>query len=378
MFIAILKLNMISFALNAALTPWGSTLSEYPGYITIVTTILLPFSYMQNQKGVKLKLYEETKAFLCMCFIVGISLAISIINTQIDQNYALAVLGFICMYATVSGEHITYSKKDLKQIFTINKLLCLTYILYAFFPLPIIKYTVYDNWGNTYFTLGFSNPNTTGVYIMFSIAMLVIEIAYENKRKRKAFGAVLALVLSYIIHLTESRTALVCSLLLILIAIAKNVPLKSWYVDVALALMIAFVGVQILLGTRSDIIFLGKSVASGRQNLYASFIASIIKNPWIFVVGNSGIYRLENAHNAAFAIVRNFGFLGLGCFIAFWRATIKHCSSSAGCTVNRMAIFVLLVYIIYSSTEAAQFIGMIPHGTPLILVARLAKDHLQT
>ena len=367
-----LKLNMIAYALNSVFTPWGSAISRFPGYITIITTILLPFSGIEKEFIVGIR--KETKAFLCLGFVAAASLALSLLDTQIDQEYILAFLGFICVYATLSADTITYSEKDLKLLFTVNKVLCLSYIIYTFSALPIIKYTVYDNWGNTHFTLGFSNPNTTGAYVMFSVAMLTIQLSYERKWQYKVWNILLAIVLSYIIYLTECRTALICSCLFILIALMKHIPLKSWYVDIALTLMIAFIAIQIWLG-QGDIVFLGKNFASGRQNMYASFIDNITKNPWAFILGNSGTYRLENAHNAAFAIVQNFGFLGLGCFLGLWRVIIKKSIISANCNVNRMAIFILLVYIIYSSTEAAILIGMIPHGTPILVIGRLAKDH---
>lgn len=371
--IRMLKLNMIAYALNAVLLPWGSPLAKYPGYIIIIATLLLPFSTMK--KEFKYKLYKEKKAFFYLCLVASSALIIGLLDTNIDQEFILAVLGFISLYATLSIKENTYTKKDLKQIFTINKCLSLVYVLYAFGPFSF-KYSSYDEWGNTWFTLGFSNPNTTGAYVMFCVAMLVIEIAYENRWWHKILGFVLSVALIYIIYLTESRTALICSCLLMFATAEKHISLRPWYADVALILMMTFIAIQIWVASRSDVAFLGKSVASGRQKLYATFIQEIIEEPWKFIVGSVGTYRLENAHNVAFAVVRNFGFIGLICFAIFWKAMISNCILSANCSVNRTAILALLVYIIYSSAEAAPLIGMIPHGIPVLVIGRLAKDHL--
>jgi hypothetical protein len=372
--IRMLKLNMIAYALNAILLPWGSALSKYPGYVTIITTILLPLSTMN--KELRFNLYQEKKAFFYLCVVVISALIVGLADTNIDQDFILAILGFTSLYATLSIETNTCTERDLRQLFAINKCLSLVYIIYAFGPFSF-KYSSYDEWGNTWFTLGFSNPNTTGAYVMFCVAILVIEITYENKWGHKAINLLLITGLIYVIYMTESRTALICSCLFLLAMLLKCIPLRAWYADIVLILMMAFIGIQIWAASQGDATFLGKSVASGRQDMYTIFIQEIIDNPWRFIIGSVGTYRLENAHNVAFAVVRNFGFLGLIYFIAFWKSMIKSCVSSITCSVNRMAIWVLLIYIIYSSTEAASLIGMIPHGTPVLIIGRLAKDRFQ-
>ncbi len=374
MLICMLKLNMLAYALNAVLLPWGSSFSKYSGYITIISTILLPFTTIE--KELKFKFYQEKKAFFYLCMVAISALMVGLIETNIDQSFVLAVLGFVSLYATLSIDANTFAKKDLRQMFAINNCLSLTYVLYAFGPFSF-KYSSYDEWGNTWFTLGFSNPNTTGAYVMFCVAMLVIEIMYEKQWWRRTINLVLISGLIYVIYMTESRTALICSFALVLVIMMKRIPLKAWYTDVALVLMMAFIFIQIWVASKSDATFLGKSVASGRQNMYTTFIQELIEKPWRFIIGSVGTYRLENAHNVAFAVVRNFGFLGLICFIAFWKSMIKGCMTTVGCSTNRAAIWALLIYIIYSSAEAAPLIGMIPHGTPILIIGRLAKDHLQ-
>ncbi len=373
--VKVLKIIMLAYALNAVLLPWGSSFSKYPGYVTIIATILFPL--LTVEKGAKFKFFQEKKAFFYLCMVAILALIVGLIDTKMDQNFILAVLGFISLYASLSIDASIFTKKDLEQMFAINKCLSLVYVLYAFGPFSF-KYSSYDEWGNTWFTLGFSNPNTTGAYVMFCVAMLVIEITYENQWWRKTINLGLISGLIYIIYMTESRTALICSFALVLaIIMIKRIPLKAWYTDVALVLMMAFIFIQIWVASKSDATFLGKSVASGRQNMYTTFIQELIEKPWRFIIGSVGTYRLENAHNVAFAVVRNFGFLGLICFIAFWKSMIKGCMTTVGCSTNRAAIWALLIYIVYSSAEAAPLIGMIPHGTPILIIGRLAKDHLQ-
>lgn len=367
-----LKLNMLTYALNAILLPWES-LSKYPGYVAIITTILLPFSTLQLDFNVKF--YQEKKVLFFLCLIVVSAVTLGLIDANIDQDYILSILGFVSLYATLAVDAQTYTYKDLKQIFTINKCLSLIYILYTLGPFSF-KYSTYDEWGNTWFTLGFSNPNTTGAYVMFCVAMLAIEASYKKGWQQKAINIIFMIGLAYIIYLTESRTALICSCLLILTMFTKKIPLKSWYIDVALIVMIAFIAFQIWIASQGEIQFLGKSMASGRQDMYMSFIQEILRAPWNYIIGSIGIYGLKNTHNAAFAIIRSFGLLGLICYVVFWKKIMRNCMSSVTSIVNKTAIFALLIYIIYSSTEAAPMIGMIPHGTPILVIGRLAKDHL--
>lgn len=374
MLISVLKLNVLAYALNVALIPWGSFMSRFPGYVTIITTILLPFLAMN--RSLTFEFYGEKKAFFFFCGILVASLLLSLSEVAIDQNYILAILGLACMYGTLSISPTVYTEKDLEQFFLISKILSVILIIYAVGPFQF-KYSEYDEWGNTWFTLGFDNPNDIAVRIMFCVAMLLIETAYRRKLKYKLINTALAIGLIYVIILTESRTSLICSCVMVAMIWLNRTPLKLWYVDIAIIIMISFIAVQLWLGTRENVVFLGKTVASGRQKLYASYMKEIVEKPWKFIVGDVGKYELANSHNAAFAIVQNLGFLGLVCFVAFWKSLIRNSISSITNEVNKAAIFVLLIYIIYSSAEAAPMIGMIPHSTPMLVIGRLSKDHLR-
>lgn len=109
--------------------------------------------------------------------------------------------------------------------------------------------------------------------------------------------------------------------------------------------------------------------------MYTRFLNEIMSNPLKYIWGAIGENRLENAHNAPFAMVLNLGFLGAGAYVAFWRSLLKAgIRNNAGDTVRKVAIIVLIAYVVYSSTEAGPMLGMILYSTPLLVIGRLVKD----
>lgn len=372
MFIAALKMIMLSFAVNIILMPWGTGLTMIAGYITILLSYALPFTDILSDLHIRFQ--RDGKAVLMVGLILLISVVLSIRDSQLDVDYFRDILAFLCMYWAIAIPGKTYSRRNLKGIFAINKLLSMVFIIYTIGPFPF-KYTMNADWGYMEFTLGMGNPNGTALNIMFCIALLVIEIAQEGYWLRRWIKMAMVAFLIYDVVLLASRTVLVCAVLIVAMIWLKRLPIRAWYVDVAIAIMFIFVLLQMWLGTKTEILVLGKTVASGRQNLYKGFIDSIIEEPWKFVFGAVGDYRLTNAHNAPLAILLNFGVWGLAAFCLFWRTFLRaSIFQTDGSYVQRVAIVVLLAYVIYSSAEAGPMLGMILYSAPLLVISRLAKD----
>ena len=372
MFILMIKLAMLAFAVNIVLVPWGGTITRWSGYATILFSYFTPC--MLFRTDFRMKLQGEKKAFFYLSVVLCSSVALSLAEGKIDTDLIRDILAFFCMYWALSIEPQTYTKKDLMHLFIINQILSLILIAYSLGPFPF-KYTITDEWGNTAFTLGMGNPNGTALNIMFCIAMLVIDICYENKLLVKIIKLSMVAILLYDVVLLASRTVLACSLLIIAMIWLKRMPLKAWYADIAVIIPIVFIFFQIWIGDKEDVLVLGKTIASGRQNAYTRFLNEIMSNPLKYIWGAIGENRLENAHNAPFAMVLNLGFLGAGAYVAFWRSLLKAgIRNNAGDTVRKVAIIVLIAYVVYSSTEAGPMLGMILYSTPLLVIGRLVKD----
>ena len=363
---------MLSFAMNIAIYPWGSGLTRITGYATILLSYVLPFIAMR--KDLRATLREEGKAAFVLCLVLLISVVINLNNPTLNVDYFRDVFAFFCMYWTLALPSRSYSRRDLKDIFLINKFLSLVFIVYTLGPFSF-KYTINALWGYSEFTLGMGNPNGTALNVMFCIALLVIEIAYENRWYKKLVLLFGVAILTKVVVLLASRTVLVCSCLIISMIWLRRFPIKKWYVDVSIAVMFIFVIVQMWMESQSGILILGKTIASGRQEMYRDFLESVFEKPWKYVIGAIDDYRLTNAHNAPLAILLNLGILGLGAFCTFWRTMLRtNMVNSDGSVVQKVAIVVLCAYVIYSSTEAGPMLGMILYSTPLVVLSRLAKD----
>ena len=69
-----------------------------------------------------------------------------------------------------------------------------------------------NEWGVRVFNMGLGNPNAVSAYVMFSVAVLVMQLLSLQRLVRKIINAVLIVILIYIILMLSSRTVLVCTI----------------------------------------------------------------------------------------------------------------------------------------------------------------------
>lgn len=373
MFTEVLKIAMLSMAINIIFVPVNQAVAVLAGYTTIIATLCLPFIELKKPVCIRVKL-----GGICLLGIGVIMLCSALMHTgytNINVDFIKTILSFFCCYMAIMIDKHVIQKRDLQQIFFINK--CLSCILVAYTYLPFsFRYTTVNEWNGQQFTMGMGNPNATSINVMFCVVLLVLEITWQSNRTQKGFCIGLLGALAGTLIQLQSRTVIVCCGLILLAGIFKQIRLRKGIVAVVVLFPLVMAFIQIWLGTiNTNIQFIGKAITTGRDKMFTELLRTIENTPSDFILGKVLTYRLENSHNAPLALILNIGILGYILFVIMWNFEFQDILSTKHMTrLQYIACLALLAYMIHSSSEASPMLGVIPYATQIVLLSRLAKD----
>lgn len=370
MFILCLKLEMFIMTICVACTPistWGARLSSYA---MILLAWVLPFLAIPQPLTARVK-----AGGICLC-LFGVCVVCSLFTSPglVDLDLVVVVLSFFCCYASIVVSGRSYKRRDLQHILIIGKVLAMIYIAYAYLPFSF-RYQALGGSQWKQFTLGLGNPNSTSIRIMFCIGLLLMDLEITKRWVMKCLDYLMIIALGGVLIKLGSRTVLLCAIALFTVFVLKWISVKQYMVWGALAFAAIFVFLQIWLEKYDDIVMFSKSIASGREKMFREFISELVANPIDYFFGSILKHRMNNYHNGPISIVMNIGWLGYLGYLLFWSSEIKEMNSKeSNSAVNRLAIFMLLIYFIHSSAEAALTLGRVPYGVEVVIVSRIAKD----
>ncbi len=368
-----LKFIMAAQLLYTALLPVSAVGSVLLGYALLVLSALLPIELLMCASN---KLNRRQCFIVLSFFVVVVSNSfISLFSVGIEEYEEIfkAFVSFFAFLLAISVDEIKYKRRDLDFYFLINRLTSFVYIIYTVLPFGF-RYTIANKYGDLQFTLSMGNTNGTATKVLFCLILLAVQFVICRNRKDRILNGVMISGLLYTLYMLQSRAALICAvvgmiLMLIKFKISPRVVKLAWIAPVA------FVPVQLLLENTAFFLFLGKPLASGREDMFTDFLNRIIESPQTYVFGNFVVNKLQNYHNIFFSILFNFGVVGVVLYFMFWREEMKKIQVGGSRIVNSAWIAILL-FIIQSVAESASLSGAFIYGTSIIFLSRLAKDRM--
>ncbi len=294
---------------------------------------------------------RETACFLLLLFVVLVSLFLGSSPISFDVQI-MGMLGFIEMpIAIMLLDCVEYNESNTKFILYINILIAVIFSL-----LSITKYAYSGILDSLY--LGYSNPNATAIYLLLNQAILIMFLPKLDKKFMKIIVIGLCLYEEYLIYLTDSRTCLIVSLVIVVYYLfGKNFKIPKWIIFVAMIFPLIFVILYTNLyssGSFSDLQILGKSLYSGRE-VYFMNQMNILS--WKNIVGDLRQYHFTNMHNGPLAIIASCGIIGYALWFCFYFLTIRRYHSAAKSQLQFIALVVILGVYIHSCSEAALIVG---------------------
>lgn len=371
-----LKVLLASMFLNLLAMPINSGAAVIFGYVSLLASVSLPIELMlHNGVYINKKQFYITLAFLIIVSINSLLSLFAIKNEELE-SFIKALISFFAFLLSISAKDVVYTEKDLKFYYLITRVFSIIMILYTVLPFDF-QYVAVNEYGNKEFTLSMGNPNATATKILFAIIVLCIEVITRKRIILRCFDVVLISGLVNIIVRLRSRTALICSIIFLVYALFLRFPIKKWMANWVWVIPVVFIPIQIMLKERPLWGMLDKTFASGREELFADYLELISSSPMQFVLGDFAQNQLANTHNIIFALIFNFGFVGVALYLYFWRVESKALNNASNSTA-KLAWMGWIVFVIHSMAEAAALSGAFTFGAIIIFLNRLTKDTVIT
>lgn len=277
-----------------------------PSLLLIVLLILKQYTYSRSKHVVSILTF------------IGIFLFHFIIDTPLTIDYllsAFSVILFLLLIIVSDSITIDFSTQKFINICSIVA----ACILLAYSQSPLSHMAAFEGqaYPCPYLTYGYENSNFAGIITLLVFSLIFITLETVGK-KTKILCYVLGALLFYCMYETNTRSALSVAIIIPFSdLIFRKIHLKNWMLAIVCLIPFLFVPFYMHLasmGNADDVEVMGKSVMSGRQVVYESFIERM-HGTYEWIMGNLVDNKLMNAHNGPLAILASCGILG---FIAYF------------------------------------------------------------
>ena len=240
------------------------------------------------------------------------------------------------------------------------------YFLYSAFVTP-----VFDAYSNS-LTMGYTNSNRTGIYMLLIASLLAILFKRSQKKLWRIIIFAELVGLSAAVPKTDSRMAVLCFILLWLAmffseAMVKKLSKKSVLLIIIIPIVFVFLYMRVFSESwLVDTIIYGKSLSSGRNYVYTAALSSI-EGKWL--LGNYAYAKFGNMHNALLSVLCSCGLLGAVLYVSFYTIAYREWLMFAKNNAKYALPFILLLILYFEGlVEAALFTSGIMYAGLLSMV----------
>lgn len=287
------------------------------------------------------------------------------------------VLVFLSMLTVWRGARTVICNKKIEKmlLYSFSAQALILIILY-FTPLAYKSYQEYVLVSSE-LTLGFSNPNQTGIIIFSTLAILLIMIRRCMVSKiQKAIIWLQIFGLSFLLILTDARTSILGYLFFLVFYLKKKkTKINALVSDTIICFPIIFVYLYDALSKTSlqNVTFWGKKLFSGRQRVYEEAL-SMFSNK---LFGNLSYFDFQNSHNALLTVLINTGIVGLFLYLVFTIMSFN--SFNRGCNTpgGFISMVAILALFIMGCTETAVLTGGTIYYVYMFVILLLSNNSFQ-
>ena len=323
----------------------------YKGIVLITFGCFLLLSIMPVKRS---EILAGSKELLCIVLLVVTILA-SLLLSEGNINFdthIMGILGFIEMpLAIILMDCVRYNEKNVKFVLYINILIAIVFSI-----LSMTEYAYSGVLDSLY--LGYSNPNATAIYLMLNQAILIMFLPMIRKWIIKCCVIGLCAYEEYLIFLTDSRTCILVSVVIIAYYfLGKRIKIPKWIIAVAIVFPLVFLLVYSYMyanGEYMNLQILGKDLYSGREVYFLDQFSQLAGN---YAFGDIQQYHFTNMHNGPLTIIASCGILGYIWWFLFYFFTIRRYYSGAKSPLQFISLVAIFGVFIHSSSEAVLIVG---------------------
>lgn len=292
-------------------------------------------------------------ADLCFLAVIGLS-AISMVLGGLSGMLKAAV-AYLC-FLMLPGYIVLYRQADnisrLKAaVYIANVFYTGVYIGLRFTDRAFVYYGAYGKEIIEDLTLGYGNPNETGIYLMLSFFIMLSAFFAVKKWWQKLGTFLLSGVLFYLLWETDCRTCVILAAIVPVLAVFKCLPrLKSGSRLIAFLIpLISLILVRVMPDTLMELSFMGEVADTGRYFVFDRFFDRLTVGSFLF--GDVARYPGSNMHNSYLSLMAMFGLLTTIVYVLFLSTSLKAYYNKLSNTQSYVAYAGVLAVIIHGAAE---------------------------
>ena len=363
-----LYLALVGFAMILIGNPYNVTMIMSMGTAIIFGSVCL---------GVVLKFLSKNKE-LDDWWLLGLLIYSAIFSMVITSSFDKSHFVTCAMFLEIPFFLYFIDKRERKALldflFFVFSFLAVYFLILSVSPVAFIVRNIWGESVKESLTLGFSNPNQTGMHLMTTLFVLVYGGKYYKNVYLKIALWGLALFTLYLCFLTRSRTIIVLVAIFIAYSVLHaKIPIKGWMTITSFIVPILFVlflkeGQFIY----EKIKFLGDSFENGRLAIYDRVFYELDFMKYCF--GDVSRFNFQNLHNAFLTVFANLGLLGTGIYIPYMIGKLISSSNNLSDKKKRIPYFGILLIFFHACTESAFFSGGSVYAVSVVVLFLLCNS----
>lgn len=297
------------------------------------------------------------------------------------REQLIAVLEFSLMLTVWrSSKIIMLSENAYKVLLFVEIIQGIIFILLSFSGVAYKPYVEYTSVSEE-LTLGFPNPNQTGI-ILFSVIVilsLLVRSIYSEKRLR--FLVYIEIIYLFVLLIrTDARTSILSCVVFMIFYFFNiaNVLKRRHPVIVAILSIVSlpFVFIYNLLSekySQENIMIFGKKLFSGRQRVYHN----VLENWSNRAFGNLSDFCFQNSHNASLTILANIGIVGFIMYAIYIIAELLELYQSCYRKAAFYPFLAILCLFIMGCAETAVLTSGTVYFVNLLILVTICRNYAQ-
>lgn len=290
--------------------------------------------------------------------------AISITAVIISANLSITsvVVPLVCFIMLPSYAALYRNVKNaalLKKMIYIANIINTILFIYLYFS--DLSHSYYGGYGIITvedLTLGYTNPNETGIYLFLSF--LIMNITFRDLKDKywKTITFVLTIFLLVMIFQTNSRSCTILAVLVVLLSLKRFIRgvCNYRFVNIVLILPFLFAVLFLLFPEFFDNLkILGESASTGRTKVYSNFLNNM--SIMDFFVGNALKYPGSNLHNSYISVFAMLGMPALLIYLKYLKTIIVFYSNKLTSVPSYIAFLGFLAVILHGIAEGTLLVS---------------------
>lgn len=303
---------------------------------------------------------------VCTVLFAVIAVFSVIISNQMSYKSIVTLMSALEIPLFILSVSLISSEKLIKFIYKSFVIISLFFIALSFTSLAHIFKNEYGVSQQDFLTLGYGNPNKTGMLLFACFAVLLSYLFYEESAiKKLLITADLAYILVLIFQ-TLSRACTIIAVLLIAFSFVKSRKVINVFSKICCIVPLVFAPLFIIFPSQiMQSKLLGETIDTGRLSIYINVLKNMnVKN---FIIGNY-TYQFSNLHNVYISVFATVGIIGVILFAVLYFFINQNLCRTYEDKPSKIAFLAISLYSLHSSVEAAMFLSGSLYATIIILL----------